>query len=173
MIELNAMGFYDLVLDFNSSDQDNHPNYMDLVEVQYSYSKMKKMLQDAIIKTYKAFKSDNSKSEKTKCNIVISTIESFLSKYNFYYKNSSYKNEKEIRLICYMGKHIDEWVDNENPGTRMYFEDKNLYLHFERDCYRQSTQNPDVFHAIELNKLCTTVQEYREIIKKRSKEFSH
>lgn len=99
-------------------------------------------------------------------------MKSYLTKYNFCYKSSSYKEEKEIRLICHIARSFNKWNGLENPGTYLYFDDNRLYLYFEQDCYRQSMQHPDVYNSIEINKLSMTSLEIRETVKKRYKKFS-
>ena len=169
-IELTAMSFEDLVFDFNSCD--NSPNYVYLAEIQYSYKMMKKQIQKAIKRIYNFYKSDNSVLENEKRIIVVQSVIAYLTKYNFCYKSSSYKEEKEIRLICHIEKPFIRWNSKDNPGTYLYFEDNRLYLHFEQDCYRQSMQQPNIYNSIEINKSITTSLEIRETVKKRSKEFS-
>ena len=170
LIELSMNAFDELVSEFND-DVDNYPNYIYMAEIRYSYHEMKENIQDFIIEIFKCYKSDSCTSKKTKNNLVIRTIESYLCRYNFCYKSSAYKEEKEIRLICNIKKQFDRWSSRDNHRMQLYFEKGILNLCFEQGCYRQSMQQLDVYNSIELNKLCTTSTEIRETVKKRSQEF--
>lgn len=99
---------------------------------------------------------------------MLKTLKQYLSQYNFCYKSESYKDEKEIRLICCVDKRFDNWVNKNDPQMYLYFKDNRLYLHLAKDCYRRSMQQPNVYNAIEMNKSIITSEEIRNTLKNRS-----
>lgn len=175
LIQLDAMQINEFENQFNAYDN-NYPNYVYITQIQYSYSKMKRQLQKAIKRIYEVFQADHSISERQKRKKVFETIVSYLTKYNFCYKSSSYKEEKEIRLICRIKRSFKKWEMPNNPEVYIYYyddkKDKKYYLHFDKSCYWLSMQQPIIDNAIELNKYFLNSTEICAAYKKRKKEFS-
>lgn len=168
LIELAETAFDKLIRAFNSENDTNFSNWICMAEVRYTYYEMKEQLQDVIHKIFDRYNSDNSKSKKKKRSLVLKTLKQYLSQYNFCYKSESYKDEKEIRLICCVDKRFDNWVNKSDPQMYLYFKDNRLYLHLAKDCYRRSMQQPNVYNAIEMNKSIITSEEIRNTLKNRS-----
>ena len=89
--------------------------------------------------------------------------------YSLFYKSDSYKDEKEIRLICNINPELKEWTDPDDDNTSLYFENECLFLKLSGNSYRQSFHNLDVYNSIEINKSMITSQEIRDELEKRSK----
>ena len=87
--------------------------------------------------------------------------------YNFFYKSESYKDEKEIRLVCNINPDLRKWNDPDDINTLLYFDNDYLFLKLSGNSYRQSFHNLDVYNSIELNKQMITGQEIRDVLKER------
>ena len=110
---------------------------------------------------------DEEETEKKKKEIAKAIVIQFLSMYSLFYKSDSYKDEKEIRLICNINPELKEWTDPDDNNTTLYFENEYLFLKLSGNSYRQSFHNLDVYNSIEINKQIITSQEIRDTLKKR------
>ena len=165
LIELLKLPFDSLESNFALSDT-MYPNYIFLADVEYSYSKMKTLIQEMLSHLYRCYQNDtNSKEEKQK--LAYTAVVQYLSMYNFFYKSESYKDEKEIRLVCNINPDLRKWNDPDDINTLLYFENDYLFLKLSGNSYRQSFHNLDVYNSIELNKQMITGQEIRDVLKER------
>lgn len=172
IIELMYFPFEDLQIEFALTKNDTYPNYILLSEVEYSYAKMKRRIEKMLSHLYYCFKNDNApKREKKK--LVKKIVVDYLSMFNLSYKSSSYKEEKEIRLICNISKDVTTWKSNEDSQAKLEFrgngKKESLYLTFKRNCYRASFHDIDIYRSVEMNKPVITRQNTIDTLKKRSK----
>lgn len=173
LIELLKQPFESLESNFSSNDT-MHPNYIFLAEVEYSYLKIKNIIQEMLAHLYSCYQNyvnedeeDEEETEKKKKEIAKAIVIQFLSMYSLFYKSDSYKDEKEIRLICNINPELKEWTDPDDNNTTLYFENEYLFLKLSGNSYRQSFHNLDVYNSIEINKQIITSQEIRDTLKKR------
>ena len=117
--------------------------------------------------SYSATFFEEEETEKKKKEIAKAIVIQFLSMYSLFYKINSYKDEKEIRLICNINPELKEWTDPDDNNTTLYFENEYLFLKLSGNSYRQSFHNLDVYNSIEINKQIITSQEIRDTLKKR------
>lgn len=138
-----VIGISTLPLEHLRDDSSQCFDRVDLCMVEYSFDKMRDKFMHDLTKIYSCYldclKHDvyNSK-EKT-----ISTLKNLMIQYismNCYsYKSSDYKNEEEIRLICYPGTEFLSWksedgsielfvtLDKSIPKLHLLLENKNSY----------------------------------------------
>jgi hypothetical protein len=166
LIELLKLPFESLESNFASSDT-MYPNYIFLADVEYSYLKMKTLIQEMLSHLYHCYQSDTNPEEEKK-KLAYTAVVQYLSMYNLFYKSESYKDEKEIRLICNINPELKEWTDPDDNDTTLYFENEYLFLKLSGNSYRQSFHNLDVYNSIEINKPVITSQEIRDTLKKRN-----
>lgn len=176
LIELLKQPFESMESNFSSSDT-MHPNYIFLAEVEYSYLKIKDIIQEMLSHLYSCYQNyvnededeeDEEKIQKKKKDIAKAIVIQFLSMYSLFYKSDSYKDEKEIRLICNINPELREWQDPDDSNTSLYFENGYLFLKLRDNSYRQSFHDLDVYNSIEINKPVITSQEIRDTLKKRN-----
>ena len=152
-----------------------HPNYIFLAEVEYSYLKIKNIIQEMLSHLYSCYQNyvnedaeDEEKIEKKKKEIAKAIVIQFLSMYSLFYKSDSYKDEKEIRLICNINPELREWQGPDDSNTSLYFENGYLFLKLRGNSYRQSFHDLDVYNSIDINKPVITSQEIRDTLKRRN-----
>ena len=165
LIELLKLPFESLESNFLSSDT-MYPNYIFLADVEYSYLKMKTLIQEMLSHLYHCYQNDTNAEEEKK-KLAYAAVVQYLSMYNLFYKSESYKDEKEIRLVCNINPDLREWNDPDDSNTMLYFENDYLFLKLSGNSYRQSFHNLDVYNSIKLNKQMITSQEIREVLKER------
>ena len=174
LIELLKHPFESLESNFSSSDT-MHPNYIFLAEVEYSYLKIKNIIQEMLSHLYSCYQNyvnedeeDEEEIEKKKKEIAKAIVIQFLSMYSLFYKSDSYKDEKEIRLICNINPELREWQDPDDSNTSLYFENGYLFLKLRGNSYRQSFHDLDVNNSIEINNPVITSQKIRDTLKRRN-----
>lgn len=167
LIELLKLPFDSLESNFSSSDT-MYPNNIFIADVEYSYLKMKTLIQEMLSHLYRCYQNDtNPEKEKRKLSYI--AVVQYLSMYNLFYKSESYKNEKEIRLVCNINPNLKEWNDPNDVNTLLYLENDYLFLKLSGNSYSKSYHNIYVYNSIELNKAIITSQEIRDTLQKRAK----
>lgn len=165
LIELLKSPFERLERNFSLSDT-MYPNYISLANVEYSYLKIKTLIQEMLSHLYRCYQNDTNAEEKKK-KLAYTAVAQYLSMYNLFYKSESYRDEKEIRLVCNINPDLKEWNDPDDANTLLYFENDYLFLKLSGNSYRQSFHDLDVYNSIELNKQMITSQEVRDVLKER------
>ena len=178
IIELLKQPFESLESNFSSSDT-MHPNYIFLAEVEYSYIKIKNIIQEMLSHLYSCYQNyfnddeeDEKEIKKKKKDIAKAIVIQFLSMYSLFYKSDSYKDEKEIRLICNINPELIEWQDPDDSNTSLYFENGYLFLKLNGNSYRQSFHALNAYNSVDINKPIITSQEIRDALRKRKEAGS-
>ncbi len=171
LIGVQAYALEDLKYDFDKSI-----GYIEIVAVQYSHAKMRRIFESDLKKLYRWYcydkKNNTFGSQRSLQQKLKSMISRRLSFYRYCYKSADYKHEEEIRVLVNIKPGFTAWCSDENDISLMRVMNNikaELHLLFGKEYIYSTSQELSWGESARLNKQFITGEEIREAMRSINK----
>ena len=142
------------------------------IEIQYSFKKMKRLMESQLKKIFKAYKKDMNHGVPDLSAKVRDLLMRVVYRYGLRYKGKDYREEKEERLLFYLKAKEQpfEWEPFEKTVEVKYdYEEgeETVYLILKPPCFYNATQELSTYNDERLNGFILNAETIRKVLNEK------